>query len=95
MIVKITILSNDRERAFLPCVTTCNPSAVCLMKFTFCSVEDLISDKIIYVMMWSFIEMQMSEHVMMTTHSWMQLHHIKKLQACGGVVKGTQDTLRP
>ncbi len=53
MIVKITILSNDCERVFLPCVTTCNPSAVCILKFTFCSVEDLISDKIIYVMVCS------------------------------------------
>ncbi len=45
MIVNIT--------AILSCVTTCNPSAVCLMKLTFCSVEDLISDKITYAMVCS------------------------------------------
>ncbi len=38
------------------------------------------------------LEMQFSEHVMMTTHRWMQT---KMLRAYRGVVKNAQDTLRP
>ncbi len=36
-------------------------------------------------------EMQLSEHVMMTTHRWMQT---KELRACR-VVKNAQDKVRP